>query len=269
MLNACHYNVSAFYPNMHLQPCTRISKSTAKPTTPNSSKRKSKHKTQMLKEVSLLEQCLTKRRQRLAVLLMMADKNRDYLITVDEFLVIMDKLRVPISQAAMEVVLTAIRTTKNSQLDYRVLLNGSLLKIVSDYLQRTEVEITVSTAAASEHSGQELQVHGEAQAMDTNGHCDQQRCLTPSTMDGENGKLSDDYKQEELRQFNALITYCKDNGIVLSCDSAKKGTVCSKVTLYCFSGYNYSNYYTIDSDIISFLCMLQLCGDVHYPMLHC
>lgn len=224
---ATSYNVSAFYPNMHLQPCTRISKSTAKPTTPNSSKRKSKHKTQMLKEVSVLEQHLTKRRQRLAVLLMMADKNRDYLITVDEFLVIMDKLRVPISQAAMEVVLTAIRTTKDSQLDYRVLLNGSLLKTVSDYFQRTEVEITVSTAAASE-----LQVHGEAQAMDTNGHCDQQRHLTPSTMDGENGKLSDDYKQEELRQFNALITYCKDNGIVLSCDSAEKGTVCTKVTLY-------------------------------------
>ena len=213
------------YPNIHLQPCTGTSKGTAKPTTLNSSKRRSRYKKQMLKEVSLLEQHLTKHRQRLAVLLMTVDRNRDYLITVDEFLIIMDKLKVPISQAAMEVVLTAVHTTKDGQLDYRILLNGSLLKTVDDHFQCTEVEITISTA--DEHLGQELQGEEEAQAMDTNGPHDLQRHLPPSTMDGENGRLSDDYKQDELRQFNALTAYCKAKGIVLSCDSAEKGILYS------------------------------------------
>ena len=176
-----------------------------------------KYKKQTLKEVSQLEQHLTKHRQRLVTLLMAVDKNRDYLITTEEFLMIVDKLRAPISRDALEILLTA--TTQDNQLDYRILLSGSLWKAVNDHFQHTEVESAVSTA--SMNSSKELR---DLQATDTKDVLGtSQRQLAPSTMDGQNGKLSDAYKLAELRQFHALIAYCKDNGIILNYDTAEKG----------------------------------------------
>ena len=175
-----------------------------------------KYKKQILKEISLLEQHLTKHRQRLVTLLMTVDKNRDYLITTDEFLTIVDKLKAPISQDALEVLVTAI--TQDNQLDYRILLSGSLGKAVNEHLQQTEVESTASVAAMSENSSKELQ---DSDAKDVLGSS--QRQLAPSTMDGQNGKLSDAYKLAELRQFDALVAYCKANSIILNYDTAEKG----------------------------------------------
>ena len=200
-----------------MQACTGPSKHDDKPTTPDGSKRMTlKYKKQILKEISLLEQHLTKHRQRLVTLLMTVDKNRDYLITTDEFLTIVDKLRAPISQDALEVLVTAI--TQDNQLDYRILLSGSLGKAINEHLQQTEVESTASVAAMSENSSKELQ---DSDAKDVLGSS--QRQLAPSTMDGQNGKLSDAYKLAELRQFDALVAYCKANGIILNYDTAEKG----------------------------------------------
>ena len=178
-----------------------------------------KYKKQILKEISLLEQHLTKHRQRLVTLLMTVDKNRDHLITTDEFLMIVDKLRAPISQDALEVLVTAI--TQDNQLDYRILLSRSLGKAVNEHLQQTEVESTASVAAMSENSSKELQDSIATNTKDVLGTS--QRQLVPSTMDGQNGKLSDAYKLAELRQFDALIAYCKANGIILNYDTAEKG----------------------------------------------
>ena len=203
-----------------MQPCIGPSKHDDKPTTPDSSKKVTvKYKKQILKEVLQLEQHLAKHRQRLVTLLMAVDKNRDYLITTEEFLMIVDKLRAPISQDALEILLTA--TTQDNQLDYRMLLSGSLWKAVNDHFQNREEESAVSAASMSENSSKELQ---DLQATDSKDVLrTSQRQLAPSTMDGQNGELSDAYKLAELKQFDALITYCKDNGIILNYDTAEKG----------------------------------------------
>ena len=212
-----------------MQPHTGPSKHDDKPTTPDSSKKVTiKYKKRILKEVSLLEQHLAKHRQRLVTLLMGVDKNRDYFITTEEFLMIVDKLRAPISQDALEILLSA--TTQDNQLDYRILLSGSLWKAVNDHFQQREVEDAVSTASMSKNSSKELQDLQATDTKDVSGTS--QRQLAPSTMDGQNGELSDAYKLAELRQFDALVAYCKDNGIILNYDTAEKGMQSSIILCY-------------------------------------
>ena len=46
-----------------------------------------------------------------------------------------------------------------------------------------------------------------------------------STLGGRHGDLAETYKQEEIRQFDSLISYCKDHGIILDKSLAEKGIV--------------------------------------------
>ncbi len=47
--------------------------------------------------------------------------------------------------------------------------------------------------------------------------------VNPSTMIGYHGHLADVYKKEEIRQFQDLISFCKNNGIHLDQSLAEKG----------------------------------------------
>ena len=183
-----------------------------------------RYKKQMLKEITTLEQYLIRYRQRLVTSLMMADKERDGHITVNELLSILAKLRVPVSQSAIELLITAVGMTEDGRIAYKMLLSGGLVKLVEAYFQKIDVEITVGSATeCAESTHKSLSRTPTSDVSGEGGSDIHQKYAAPSTLGGETGKLADAYKQEELRQFNALITYCQEKGIVLTTDLAEKG----------------------------------------------
>ena len=177
---------------------------------------------QLLREIVLLEHHLRRHRQRLVTLLMTADKNRDRHISVEDLIGIMHKLKVPVSQETLEVFLSALKGDERGRIDYRMVLNGGLVRMVEDYFERlTGCGIT---AAEDESVSSSQTISSTAQSCDTpHATTSLQKYTAPSTMDGENGKLVDGCKQEALRQFETLMAHCKANGIVLNWEVAEKG----------------------------------------------
>ena len=192
----------------------------------------------MLKELSLLETFLTRHRQRLVTLLMTADRNRDRHVSVEDLLTVFNKLKTPIGQDAFELLLQAmgIPLTENGRVYYRVVLNGGLVKLAEEYLQREDKRnaTTVTSVAGDSSQTSGSKVQGKEGALQDAATLSQ-RYSGVSTMGGENGRLVDGYRQEGLRQFNSLVEYCKANDIVLDWELAERGEyrdqTCSLIVL--------------------------------------
>ena len=171
-------------------------------------------KKHVVKEVTLLERHLVTNRHRLVQMLTSADRLANKFISVSDMLSILSKLKIPVSQATTELLLDILEIDDNGLLNYSQLLNGMLLKKVEDHFKRHSFELIENNSS---------------NAVD----CDDKGSLkmpfekynVPSSMDGKNGALAGKFKQDELKQFNSLIAYCEENGIVLDWKLAEKGIV--------------------------------------------
>lgn len=184
----------------------------------------------LLKEVALLQQFLARHRKRLVSLLMATDKARDRLISSGEFTTIMAKLRVPVSAATLDTVVSALQATSGAgggedcKIDYRTLLNGNLFELVTAYLDKTDSQSTQRSQGRTKGVVSDAEPSkGKEEEEEEVPAASLQRHMAPSTMGGEVGRLTDNYREESLRQFQALLDYCTANGVVLSWKLAEKG----------------------------------------------
>ena len=165
-------------------------------------------------------------------------KDKGRFITPKDFANILHKLRATVNQNTLELVTSALQAAssmggrRDGKIDYRVFLRGELARLVEEYCHRPDVDTTASDSCMSKNSTQVTSTstqnttdHGEEEALD----CHQ----APSTMAGENGQLADDYKEEALRQFSALVAQCRASGVVLSWELAERGESVVSVIMGC------------------------------------
>ena len=184
----------------------------------------------MLKEITLMEKYLTKYRFRLVQLLSSADRKRNCTISVSDMLSVINKLKIPLSQAAIELLLKVLVIDDDGHLNYQQLLNGEILRMVDSYFQR---ESASNERTTDSQKDREVFVSSSEEEL---AHLN--KPVVGSTLSGEKGTLADAYKEEELRQFKALVECCKKNGIVLDWHLAEKGMImytCSFVTEQCLT----------------------------------
>ena len=168
----------------------------------------------MLKEVALLERYLTKYRPRLVALLMSIDKSHDYCIFSSDLVAILRKMKAPISETCVSTFLDALPRVKTGRIDYRILLNGLLGELLQKHFKAVDEKEGETAAGEADH---ERVDESESEVLSLEKHTAQ------STLDGASGEMADEYKQEELRQFQKLIAYCKEHGIVLDWSLAETG----------------------------------------------
>ena len=178
-------------------------------------KTKIQHRKQVLKEVTLLEQHLGTHRPRLVQMLTSADKLNNKCISVNDMLSIFSKMKIPVSQATIELMLDVLVIDDHGLLNYNQLLNGEVLRKVEEHFQQYDFKLTEDETVNP--------VIKESFSGDISTLLELDKHEAPSTMGGRNGALADEWKQEELKQFTLLIDYCKENGIILDWKLAEKG----------------------------------------------
>ena len=186
---------------------------------PNPRKALQKLKRQMMREIVQLEEYLANNRRRVISLLATVDKTHTRFITVSDMLSVMNKLKAPLSQAAIETLLQVLEIREDGLLDYQQLINGGIHTMVEEHFQRLEAEL-VSDEGNKQEECVVCEDEWSMKAADV-----AKKHGGPGTLQGEHGILAEQYKQEEVKQFSKLINYCKENGIVLNWQVAEKGNV--------------------------------------------
>ncbi len=173
---------------------------------------------------------------------MATDKTRDRLLTPEELTAIVHKLRAPVSLDALEVVVSALQAASGlggrraGKIDYRVLLNGNLVELVTEYVEKMEKVVSESKGrkapnrgmvTGTENSGDQKEEEEEEEEGGVALAASLQRHKAPSSMGGEVGRLADEYRAEALRQFSSLLAHCKASGVVLNWELAEKGKQCT------------------------------------------
>ena len=174
-----------------------------------------RQKKHVLKEVALLDRYLTTRRHQLIQMFASADRLTKKCISVSDLTSILNKLKIPVSQATLELLLDILEIGDSGLINYSQLLDGVLVKKVENHFQRRSF---VGSNPNPEYDGTSIDGASEV-------HVPLKRYNTPSSMDGKNGTLAGEIREEELKQFNSLIAFCKENEIVLDWKLAEKGTV--------------------------------------------
>lgn len=166
--------------------------------------------------MTALQQFLDVNRMRLVSLLMTIDKAHTRFISVSVMLGVMNKLKAPLSQAAIEILLQVLDIREDGLLDYQQLINGCVLRAVEEHFKRLEEELIVEEVdEVLPASSEDLWKMKTADL--------EKKHSNPSTLTGKHGVMVQDYKQEEIKQFSKLIEYCKENGIVLNWQVAERG----------------------------------------------
>jgi len=176
-----------------------------------------KHKRLMIKEVTALEQFISTNRMRLVTLFATVDKSRTRFISVSEILSILTKLKAPLSQSGIEILLQIFEIRDDGLLDYQQVVNGNILSGVIKHFERLESEL-VSKDVQGPVCCDDSEDEWTMKAADV-----ERKHGAPSTLSSEHGALADCYKQEEVKQFSQLINYCKENGIALNWQVAERG----------------------------------------------
>ncbi len=195
---------------------------------PNPRKVLLKFKRQMIKEFSDLEQFLAAKRRRFISLLAAADKAHTRFISVAEMLTVLNKIKAPLSQSVIEILLQVLEISDNGLLDYQQLINGSILVVIEEHFKSLESKLFVEdeTDKMEPVTSEDVWIARAADLEKKHG--------APGTLTGEHGIKAEHYKQEEVMQFSKLIKYCEENGIILNWKLAEKGKVacCLKLSRY-------------------------------------
>ena len=164
-------------------------------------------------------------KQRFVTLITLHDPAGSGYISSEDLESIIHKMKPPICQDSLNVILKSLPAseTEDGKLDYRPLIKGSIVKCVEDYLKSIEsfadVRQDCSTTDNVQHS---IQTGSDAEAK------------TTCTMSGKRGELATAYKDEERKQFEILLEFCQERGIILNKELVEKGIACilTSVTIY-------------------------------------
>ena len=175
-------------------------------------KSKGPHKKHLLKEIASLEQqYFISCHHRLVQMLKVTDKACTKHISVNDMLSIFNELKIPLSQAASELLIGILEIDSDGLLKYDQLLSGKILQQAEDYFERFDTELMHENVVQNTCSG------------DMSTEFQLKEYIAPSSMTGKSGIIADKHVQDELKQFNSLIDYCKENGIMLHRRLAEKG----------------------------------------------
>ena len=146
-------------------------------------------------------------------------------MTSDILFTAINQMRPPVEMNIVDIVCDVLEYETNAQgrVHYQLLFKTDLTKLVEKYWSGVvktskECETLISDSDQDKDS-------------DKNTSSTVTTCAMPSassqyqsTMDGDIGKLSEEFKQESLRQFNELMRYCQEHGIELNRNLAERGT---------------------------------------------
>ena len=165
----------------------------------------------ILEEITQLEQHLVTHRPLFIHMLTSADKLGNKSIGVNDMLNIFNKMKIQLSQETIEVLLDTLEVD-DGLLRYNEFLKGEILRRVKRSFQQQDSKWIHNKMAQS--------IAGNTSRDSTLLQLGKQSL---STMDEKNGMLSNEYKQEELKQFALLLDFCKGKGITLDWKMAEKG----------------------------------------------
>ena len=119
------------------------------------------------------------------------------------------------SQTTIEILLDILEID-GGLLRYDQLLQGGIPRKVARYFQQYDSEII--------NNKNPKYIAGKTSCDDESALLQPEKNKKcPSSMDGKNGVLADEYKQEELRQYTSLLDFCNGKGITLDWKLAEKG----------------------------------------------
>lgn len=196
----------------------------------------------LLKDAIRLEKFVRSNRQRLADFLVAQDIARDHLISADNLIAILKRLKAPLDEEddSLHLILTAvIREKKRSgNVDYQVFLKGAFTALIEKHITNDDTgvlgrpdqllfddksfnEATKSQAPKNEEEKLKLEPAFSSQGVG------QWR----STMGGQSGEWAAEYKREALRQFDNLMKFCREHNITLNRETAERGEKIAIFTL--------------------------------------
>lgn len=189
----------------------------------------------MINEVKKLVAHLLHGKQRFVTLLALHDPTGVGSISWEELEIILLKMRPPISHDCLECILKSLPSFEDGRLDYQPLVRGDIVQLVTRYLESSE---SFAVQDCSSVRSSELQVSTETQS-------DSGTAQVTCTMTGDRGTLSTAHKAEEKRQFEILLEFCQERGIVLNKELVEKGilyiTLCTSVLYMQLSIIHYSS----------------------------
>ena len=189
----------------------------------------------LLKDAIRLEKFVSSNRQRLADFLVAQDLARDHLITADNLIAILKRLKAPLDEEdeTLHLILTAvIREKKRSgNVDYQVFLKGAFTALIEKHITNDDTGVrsrpdqllfadeSFDEAPKSQAPKSEEYVHVKLEPGFSSQGIGQWR----STMEGQSGEWAAEYKREALRQFDNLMTFCREHDITLNRETAERG----------------------------------------------
>lgn len=147
-------------------------------------------------------------RQRFVSLLTLHDPTGTGRISIEELESVLLKMCPSVSQDSLEMILKGLQASEDGTVDYRPLLKGGLQHCVEKYFESERS--LLATAIDSTDSAEKEVVPTET-------------VKTLCTMSGERGELATAYKDEERRQFEVLLEFCQERGIILDRQLLEKG----------------------------------------------
>ena len=208
-----------------------------------------------------IEEYIKNHRLRLVDMFTRMDKNKDWLISCSECKQLFKKLKIPTTDAEVEEFIAALDRNNDGYLDYRELIKARstykterqrkkkvvvevLPQVIPQFPQMPSVQGSSSgdidkcaaesvTTANNEttqskrdklKSKQKQQLR-EAKKSPQNStqSIRMKQHIAPSTLHEPIAQQVDHYRQEELKQFQNLLLYCKTHGIVLNQSLLERG----------------------------------------------
>ena len=188
----------------------------------------------LLKDSFKLEKFVSANRQRLADLLVAQDTAWDHLISADNLIAILKKLKAPLDEEdeSLHLILTAVFREKrmSGKIDYQVFLRGAFTALIEKHITNDDTSVSshpeqllfddksfdeTEKSLAAKREEENLKVEAAASSQGTG----QWR----STMEGQSGEWAAEYKREALRQFDNLMEFCREHNITLNRQTTERG----------------------------------------------
>ena len=183
------------------------------------------------------------------------DKNKDWLMSCNECKQLFRTLQVPITDDEVEELVVSLDRNNDGYLDYRELLKGRLAYKVERQQEKRKVDeisplvqppqfLSVSgsgsntddanttnsvTSADDQQKGEKMKSKQKQHLMEAMRSPELTRSIrtkqhiAPSTLHESIAQQVDHYRQEELKQFQNLLLYCRIHGIVLNQSLLERG----------------------------------------------
>ena len=198
-----------------------------------------------------IEEYIAKHRLRLIDMFARADKNKDWLISCSECRQVFKELQVPITDSEIDELMAALDINNDGSLDYRELLKGRLAyRLEKRQKKRTPVkcspQVTIQSPQLVSMPDENVSVGDTDSTVSANSEIEQKRekrksiqkkssesiqstrikqHVAPSTLNEPTAQRVEHYRQEELKQFESLLLYCRTHGIVLNQSLLERGEV--------------------------------------------